>query len=373
MQVPFFTLKFQHEQIKSEVFRKIEELYDRTEFVYGKTGKEFEENFALFNEMAFACAIDNGTTGVELCLRAAGIKQGDEVITVSNTFIATVAAIHFTGAKPVFVEADANTWNMDPAKIEEKIIPATKAILPVHLYGQPANMIEINKIAEKYNLIVIGDSAQSVGSKIFYNEEWKSTSRFADISSFSFYPGKNLGACGEAGMIVTNNSNYAKFINMFRDHGSEEKYIHDFPGKNNRIDAFQSAILNIKLKHLDLWNAQRRQVAKWYFDELGSIEEIQLPAVPDNVLPVHHLFVILVKNREDFQKYLAEKGVGTALHYKLPIHLQKAFHHLNYKKGDLPITESIVERNISLPMFPELTCEQVKYIAKTIKEYFCKN
>lgn len=370
MQIPFLNLKFQHEKIKSEVFNKLEELYDRTEFVYGKTGKEFETNFAAFNESDYACAIDNGTTGVELCIRAAGIGQGDEVITVSNTFIATVAGVHFAGATPVFTEIDPNTWNIDPTKVEEKITAKTKAILPVHLYGQPAQMAELKKIAKKHNLLLIGDSAQSIGSKLLDNGIWKSTSCFADLSTFSFYPGKNLGACGEAGAIVTNNHKFAEFINMYRDHGSHEKYIHEFPGKNNRIDAFQAAVLNIKLKYINQWNEQRRQIASWYKEELSGIDGLQLPYHPTSVLPVYHLFVVLVKNRETFQQFLAEKGIGTALHYKVPVHLQKAFAHLNYAKGDLPITEHVVEQNVSLPMFPELTRDNVHEIATQIKKYF---
>lgn len=372
MQIPFLNLKYQHERIKSEVFVKLEELYDRTEFVYGKTGKEFETNFASFNETSHACAIDNGTTGVELCLRAAGIGSGDEVITVANTFIATVAGIHFTGATPIFAEVDQKTWNIDPSKVEEKITSRTKAIIAVHLYGQPAQMIELRRIAIKHNLILIGDSAQSIGSQILENDFWKSTSCFADISTFSFYPGKNLGACGEAGAIVTNNSAYAEFINQFRDHGSKEKYIHDFPGKNTRIDAFQAAILNIKLQYINEWNEQRRQIAAWYYEELSDIPELQLPFVSKNVNPVYHLFVVLTKNREKFQEYLAIKGIGTAFHYKIPVHLQKAFLHLGYAKGYLPITENIVENNISLPMFPELTRDEIYYIATHIKEYFSK-
>lgn len=373
MQIPFLNLKYQHDRIKSEVFAKLEELYDRTEFVYGKTGKEFEADFAAYNQITHACAIDNGTTGVELCLRAARIGSGDEVITVSNTFIATIAGIHFAGAIPVFAEIDQKTWNIDPSKIEEKITSKTKAILAVHLYGQPAQMTELKKIASKHNLILIGDSAQSIGSQILENDTWKSTSCFADISTFSFYPGKNLGACGEAGAIVTNNSDYAEFINKYRDHGSKEKYIHDFPGKNTRIDAFQAAILNIKLQYINEWNEQRRQIASWYTEELSDIKEIQLPFAPENVLSVYHLYVILTKNRENFQKFLAEKGVGTALHYKIPVHLQKAFLYLGHKNGFLPITEEVVESNVSLPMFPELTRDEIHYIAAQIKEYFSKN
>ncbi|MCK4662431.1 MAG: DegT/DnrJ/EryC1/StrS family aminotransferase [Bacteroidales bacterium] len=373
MNIPFLNLKPQHEKIKKEVFAKLNELYDRTEFAYGKTGKEFEQNFADFNKIKYTIAVDNGTSAIELCLRAVGIKRGDEIITVSNTFIATVAGIHFVGAKPVFVEVDNKTWNIDVLKIEENITEKTKAIIPVNLYGQPSDMINIQKIAKKYNLVVINDAAQSIGSKILENEQWKSTSEFSDLSTFSFYAGKNLGACGEAGAIVTDNQKYAEYIAAFRDHGSKEKYIHEFVGKNNRIDAFQAAILNIKLKHINNWNEKRKKIANWYYEYLKDIDEIQLPFHPVWAYPVYHLFVILVNKREKFQKFLADNGIGTALHYKLPVHLQAAFKHLGYKKGEFPLTEAIVEKNVSLPMFPEITKEQVKYISKIIKQYFSNN
>ncbi len=372
MNIPFLNLKFQHEKLRSEIFSKLEELYGRTEFVYGKTGKEFEADFAAYNQTKYAIALDNGTTAVELSLRAAGIGPGDEVITVANTFIATVAGIHFTGASPVFAEIDPDTWNMDCKSAEEKITPKTKALLPVHLYGQPANMPELRKLAKKHNLIIIGDSAQSIGSKIQHEGEWKSPSTFADISSFSFYPGKNLGACGEAGAIVTDNAAFADFSGTYRDHGSKEKYIHDFPGKNTRIDAFQAAILQIKLKYIDEWNKNRRQIATWYEEELNNIPGLKLPFVPENIFSVFHLYVVLVDKREEFQKFLADNGVGTALHYKVPVHLQKAFSHLGLKKGYLPITEEVVSKNISLPMFPELTREEIAFIGKVIRTYFSK-
>jgi len=370
MKIPFLTLSYQHKQIKEEIFQKWNELYERTEFVYHQTGKEFEKNFSAYNNSKFACALDTGTSAVELALRAAGIGSGDEVITVANTFIATVAAIHFAGAKPVFVEVNPDTWNIDSSKIEEKITDRTKAVLAVNLYGQPADMLEIRNITKKLKLLFISDAAQSIGSKIKENGIWKNPSEFTDISAFSFYPGKNLGACGEAGAVVTDNEKYAEYIAMFRDHGSKIKYIHDFVGKNNRIDAFQAAALNIKLQYITEWNEKRRHVAEWYYEELKSIDEIQLPYCPSTMLPVYHLFVILVTDREDFQNYLALKGVGTALHYKIPVHLQKAFSYLNLREGTLPITESIVRKNVSLPMYPELTHKEIKYISTKVKEYF---
>ncbi len=370
MKVPFLDLKPQHQSIKKEIFARLDALYDQTEFAYGKTGKEFEMLFSAFNQCRYAVALDNGTTAVELALRSAGIGQGDEVITVSNTFIATVAAIHFTGATPVFCDIDAKTWNIDAAKIEEKISPRTKAIIAVYLYGQPAEMLKIKKIAEKYHLVLIADCAQSIGSQIFENGAWKPAGCFADIASFSFYAGKNMGACGEAGAIVTNNEKYAAFASAFRDHGSAEKYIHQFPGRNHRIDAFQAAILSVKLKYINTWNEMRQQVAGWYINELAGIEGLQLPYVARDVKTVWHLFVVLVENRDDFQQYLAAKGIGTAFHYKIPVHLQQAFSHLGLKQGHLPVTEYVEQRNISLPMYPELTHDQISYTCEVIREYF---
>lgn len=370
MKIPFIDLTCQHEKIRDEIFSRWQELYDRTEFVYHRTCKDFEQQFASWNAARFACAFDSGTSAVEIALRAAGIGQGDEVITVANTFIATVAAIAFTGAQPVLTEIDDKTWNMDPERVEEKITRKTRAIIPVHLYGQPADMISLRQIARKNKLLIIADSAQAVGSALYEQGRWNNPASYADITTYSFYPTKNLGACGEGGAAVTNDPKFAEFMSMFRDHGSREKYIHEFIGRNNRMDALQAAALLIKMKYLEKWNEQRRQVASWYLQDLKMVEEIQLPFVPDFILPVYHLFVILVPEREAFQQYLARYGIGSALHYKLPVHLQQAFRHLNYRQGDLPITEAVVKRNISLPMFPELTRKKVKYITDTIKMFF---
>ncbi len=372
MKVPFVTLSFQHEKLKKEIFCKWEELYDRTEFVHGKTGEEFEKDLAEFSRTKHAIALDSGTSAIEIALRAAGIGVGDEVITTSNTFIATVAGIHFTGATPVFADIDADTWNIDPKEIEKHITPATKAIMPVNLYGQPADLVKIREIADKHNLIIVNDAAQSIGSGIVINGEWRSTTEFADMTIYSFYPGKNLGACGEGGAIVTNNDEFAKFCDMFKDHGSVEKYIHEFPGRTHRMHAMQSAALQIKLKHINDWNDSRKKAAKLYKELLADVKGIQLPHNPENIDPIYHLFVILTDNREEFMAYLKSKGIDTALHYKMPVHLQKAFTHLGIEKGSLPVTEKTVSRNVSLPMFPELTEDQIKYVCNTIKEYFNK-
>ena len=370
MKVPFLDLNTLHQQIKAEVFAKLNDMYDRCEFVYGGTAKKFEESFANYNQTKYALAVDNGTTAVELALRSAGIKAGDEVISVANTFCATIAGIYHLGATPVFVEIDPDTLNMDPSCIEEKITTKTKAILPVHLYGQPADMIRIREIAKKHNLLLIGDSAQSIGSRINEDGEWKSTSSFADISTFSFYPGKNLGACGEGGAIVTNNDTFADYIDLFRKHGERERYIHEIVGRNNRMDGFQAAILSIKMKYIEDWNVRRRQVAQWYIEGLKDVEQIKITKVLDHHYAVYHIFVIQVDQREKLMKYLDEQEIGTALHYKLPLHLQKAFASLGYKPGDLPITEKAVASNMSLPMDPNLTYNQVSYVCQKIRDYY---
>ena len=372
MNIPFLTLSYQHKQIEEEIFKKFHELYDRTEFVHHKTAREFEEKFANYNDIDYACALDTGTSAVELALRACNIGPGDEVITVSNTFIATVAAIYFAGATPVFVDIDEKTWNIDINKIEEKITPKTKAILPVHLYGQPADVVKISEIARKHGLKLIGDSAQAIGAKVKYNDEWVFPAKFCDASSFSFYPGKNLGACGEAGAVVTKDESVAKFISMFRDHGSSEKYIHEFPGKNNRIDAFQAAALLVKMNYIDDWTAKRQVIAGWYKDRLENIDQIKCQYTPENLMSVYHLFVVTVDNRKEFQDYLADNGIGTGIHYKIPVHLQKAFEYLNYQEGSLPVTEKVVKSNVSLPMYPELKEEEVDYVCEVIKNYFNK-
>jgi len=370
--INFLDLKNQHQIIKQELFIRWEKLYESTEFVYASEGRRFEEEFADYNQVAHAIAVDNGTSALEIALRAIGVGPGDEVITVSNTFIATAAAIHFTGATPVFVEIDPLTYNMDVNDLQRKITPKTKVIIPVNLYGQPADLLEIRRIADDHGLKVLNDAAQSIGSKIRDTKtgEWMHTHHFADISAFSFYPGKNLGACGEAGAIITNNDDYADFCRKFRDHGSQEKYIHEIVGRNSRIDALQAAALSVKLQYIDQWNASRRQVAAWYQEELSGLDGMQVPQILDTVQSVYHLYVVLVENRVDFMAFLNDKGIGTALHYKIPIHLQKAFQYLGYQPGDLPITESVVSKNVSLPMFPDLSREDIAVIGAAVREYF---
>lgn len=369
--INFLNLKNQHQIIKQELFTRWKKLYENTEFVYASEGRRFEEDFSTYNRVTHAIAVDNGTSALEIALRAMGVGPGDEVITVSNTFIATAAAIHFTGATPVFAEIDSHTYNLDVYDLQSKITPKTKVIIPVNLYGQPADLIEIRRIADDHGLKVLNDAAQSIGSKIRDPKtgEWIHTHHFADITTFSFYPGKNLGACGEAGAIITNTDEYADFCRKFRDHGSQGKYIHEIVGRNHRIDALQAAALSVKLQYIDQWNASRRKIAAWYQEELNGLDGLQLPQILDNVQSVYHLYVVLVENRADFMAFLNEKGIRTALHYKIPIHLQKAFQHLGYKQGDLPITESVVSKNVSLPMFPELSREDIAVIGAAVREY----
>jgi len=372
--IPFLTLSPQHQQIKREIFQRWNKLYDQTEFIHAAEGRCFEAEFAIYNEAKHTIAVDNGTSALEIALRAMRVGPDDEVITVSNTFIATVAAIHFTGATPVFAEIDPQTYNIDPEDIKKRITTRTKAIIPVNLYGQPADLVGIRNIADKYGIKVLNDAAQSIGAKIKDNEgKLVDTHQFADITTFSFYPGKNLGACGEAGAIIAENDNYADFCRKFRDHGSTEKYIHEIIGRNHRMDAFQAAALRIKLRYIDEWNSKRRKVALWYQEFLSNCTGITLPFISNHVQSVFHLYVVLVEDRIPFMDYLQRKGIGTGLHYRIPVHLQKAFKYLNYKPGDLPITENIVSKNVSLPMYPELTRDDVAYISDVIINYFRGN
>ena len=365
MNIPFNNLKLQYESIKNEIDEAIKEVINNSEFILGKHVLEFEKNFAKLCDKKYAIGVNSGTNALILSLMAYDIKQGDEVITVPNTFIATASAIHHTGAKPVFVDINEKTYNIDPAKIEEKITEKTKAIIPVHLYGQPADMEEVKEIADKHNLIVIEDACQA------HNSEYKNKKiPVSETGCFSFYPGKNLGAYGEGGMIVTDNEKIAEKTMLLRDHGQREKYVHDIIGFNNRMEGIQGVILNAKLRHLDEWTDKRRNKAKIYNKLLSGIVEI--PFEKNDRKHVYHLYVTKVENRENLMSFLKEKGISTSLHYPIPIHLQNAFSYLNYEKGSFPITENAVNNILSLPIYPELGEEQIKYVCDKIKEFYNK-
>ena len=362
MKVDFVDLKRQYLSIKGEIDSSIQNVIDNTSFILGEVVKDFEQDFAKFCSAKFCKGLDSGTSALHLSLKACGVGTGDEVITVPNTFIATVLGISQCGAKPVFVDAD-KFYNIDVNKIEKAITKKTKAILPVHLFGQPCNMKVIKEIAEKHNLKIIEDACQSHGAEF----EGKKVGTFGDVGCFSFYPGKNLGAYGDGGAIVTNNPEIDEKIEMLRNYGQKVKYHHLIKGYNNRLDGIQAAILKVKLKHLDKWNKKRRGNALLY-NELLEDCNVVTPSEMDNVKHVYHLYVIRVKKRDELLKYLTDNKIYCGIHYPVPIHLQPAYSELNLKQGSFPITEGYAKEMLSLPMFPELQKEEIKYVVDIIKK-----
>ena len=377
MRVPFIDLKLQYKQIEQEVMPMITRAMADGAFVGGEQVSCFETEFASFCNSSYCVGVNSGTDALRFALMAIGVGPGDEVITVPNTFIATTEAISQVGAKPVFVDIYPDTCNMDPNKLEDylkkrlkpnasSLTPRPKAVIPVHLYGQPADMDPILEIAQKNGIAVIEDACQAHGAN--YDIGRKAGSMGA-VGCFSFYPGKNLGAFGEGGAIVTQDETVAQKIRMIRDHGQHKKYFHDLEGFNGRLDAIQAGVLRIKLKRLGQWNKLRRQNAAYYHDLLSEIPSVTLLTEAEFAESVYHLYVILVDDRDGLQKFLDSKGIATGLHYPLPLHLQKAYSDLGYNKGDFPITENIAGRLLSLPMFPELTRNQIRYVCDMIKEY----
>ncbi|MCK4851861.1 MAG: DegT/DnrJ/EryC1/StrS family aminotransferase, partial [Candidatus Omnitrophica bacterium] len=326
---------------------------------------EFEKNFAGYCQAGHCAGVNSGTAALFLALKAAGIGPGDEVITTANTFIATSASISAAGAKPVFVDIDGTTFNIDPRKIEAAVTPKTKAVIPVHLYGQPADMDPIMDIAAKHGIIIIEDACQAHGAEY----KGKRAGSFGKAACFSFYPGKNLGAFGEGGAVVTDDGRIDEEVRILRDHGSREKYMHIREGFNMRLEGMQGAALRLKLKKLDEWNGLRRASAGIYRRELADTGGILLPEEKGHVKHVYHLFVVRVKEREKMQDCLKQKGIATGFHYKYPLHLQEAYKYLGHKEGDLPVTEKVMKEIISLPMYPGLTEEQVVYVCGEVKNF----
>jgi dTDP-4-amino-4,6-dideoxygalactose transaminase len=368
MQVPFIDFKKLHEPIKKETSEAIQTVIDNNAFILGKAVSDFENDFAKAHDVKHCVGVSSGTDANHLVLWALGIKEGDEVIIPANTFIATAWGATLCGAIPVFVDCEADSYNLDPKKIEEKITPKTKAIVAVHLYGQPADMDELRMIADKHDLILVEDAAQSH----IADYKGKKIGGLSVAASFSFYPGKNLGAFGEGGAITTNDDDVAARVKMLRDHGSRKKYYHETYGHNYRMEGIQGAVLGVKLKYLKDWTEKRRHAAKLYCELLKDVKEIKLPEELSYANHVYHLFVIQTPERDELQKFLNDNGVSTGLHYPVPLHLQECFKHLGYNKGDFPETEKLAEECLTLPMFPDLSDEQVKYVCDKVKEYFSK-
>jgi dTDP-4-amino-4,6-dideoxygalactose transaminase len=384
MMVPFLDLKAQHELLEGELIEVFRDCLRNASFVGGPKVQSFEEEFAQFCGTKYCVGVNSGTDALRFALMAAGIGPGDEVITVPHTFIATSEAISQVGAKIAFVDIDEDTYNMDPNKLEEYLkirTPQTgtrnraRAVIPVHLYGQPADMDSILETAQRYGLIVIEDACQAHGAEYFSRKEnrWKKTGSMGVAGAFSFYPGKNLGACGEGGAVATDDEELARKIRMIRDHGQAKKYYHDLEGYNGRLDAMQAGFLQIKLRKLPEWNEKRRNSAALYsqlFVEHVPSNSVLAPYVASWARPVFHLYIARVQRREELQKYLNEKRIGTGLHYPIPLHLQNAYAGNGFKKGDFPVTEKVALEILSLPMFPELTEEQIRFVVSEIKNFY---
>jgi len=379
-------LRAQHDEVRGEIDAVLKDIVDHSSFIGGPRVEGFEKAFAGFCGAEFAVGCASGTDALKLGLMGAGVGPGEMVATVANTFIATVEAITQVGAIPRFVDIDGPTYNMDPARLREFLADrcrlgpdgrpvdgesgcSVSAIFPVHLYGLPADMKPILDLAHEYGLAVIEDSAQAHGAAYELDGSYRKVGSFGKTAAFSFYPGKNLGAMGEAGAVVTNDAGANRNMRIWRDHGQSEKYRHVSPdGWNGRLDALQAAVLNIKLKKLDEWNERRRQAAVWYRERLADVDSIVLPVEPEGRKHVYHLFVVRVPDRDKVQEQLTEKGIGTGLHYPVPLHLQHAYRDLGWEGGALPETEAAAQSIISLPMFPHMTESQVDYVCRCLKE-----
>jgi UDP-2-acetamido-2-deoxy-ribo-hexuluronate aminotransferase len=362
----FIDLKSEYLRMKDEIDEAVKNVLESTAFIMGKDVKLFEQEFAQYLGIEHALGVSSGTDALLVALMAIGIKPGDEVITTPFTFIATAEVIALLGAKPVFVDIDDKTYNIDVTKIEEVITDKTKAIIPVHLYGQSADVDEIMEIAKKHSLVVVEDVAQAMGSE--YKD--KKCGVIGDIGCFSFFPSKNLGCYGDGGMVVTNNKEYADKMNAIRVHGSAVKYKHEMLGINGRIDTIQAAILRVKLKHFGYTVENRKRVSSLYLEKLKDIEGVIPPFTKDDRTHMYNQFTIRTKQRQEVIKALGEKDIPSAVHYPCPLHLQEVFEYLGYKEGDFPVSEQVSNEVMSLPMFPDMTEEEIDSVVNTIKGFF---
>jgi dTDP-4-amino-4,6-dideoxygalactose transaminase len=364
--VPFSSLEFIHSQIKQEIFEDFTRVYQDNWYINGKNVENFEFKFAEFSQTEFAIGVSNGLDAIYLALKSLNIGEGDEIIVPSNTFIATVLAILYLKATPVFIEPNIETYNIDVSKIESFITSKTKVIIPVHLYGQPCDMDKILFLSKKYSIHVVEDNAQAHGAK-YKNQQ---TGSFGIVNATSFYPGKNLGALGDGGAVTTNNKACADIIKALRNYGSSKKYQHELLGHNMRLDEIQAAFLITKLKYLNDWNRLRIIAANLYFDFLKDVDKIILPKISIDCTHVFHLFVIRTNFRNELMNYLESKGIGTLIHYPIPPHLQEGLSFLNYKTGDFPIAEELSNTNLSLPIWPGITKSDIKFVCNEIKSFF---
>ena len=388
--IPFLDLVTPHKELEAELLAVVKKAFSNAGFIGGPMVEEFEKEFAAFCGAKYCVGVNSGTDALRFAFMAAGVKPGDIIVTVPHTFIATTEAISQAGAQIAFVDIHEQTYTMDPEKLRQYLETkcefdtqtgtlterASKhrvaGIVPVHLYGQTADMDPILDLAAKYNLFVIEDACQAHGAQYFSKKDntWKLAGSMGQAAAFSFYPGKNLGACGEAGAITTNDETAAARMRMIRDHGQAKKYYHDIEGYNGRLDSIQAGWLSVKLRHLAKWNESRRALAHRYHKLLAEVKDAALlPLEADWTKGVYHLYVIRVQDREALQAYLAEAGIGSGIHYPIPLHLQKAYQHLNYKKGDFPVTERIAVEIVSLPMYPQLTTAEQDEVAAKVREF----
>ena len=361
--VPFVDLAAQQAAVRAELDAAAARVLGDAEFILGPEVERLESEFARYCECAEGIGVDSGTSALELALRAYRVGPGDEVIVPANTFIATALAVSSTGATPVLVDVDPLTWTIDVAAVEDAITNRTRAIIPVHLYGQPADMDPLLEIARRRQLVVIEDACQAHGAR--YKQ--RRVGSLGHAAAFSFYPSKNLGACGDGGMVTTNDQDIAKSLRMLRNYGQEKKYHHVVRGYNRRLDNLQAALLRVKLRHLDAWNNARRDRSDWYCQFLSA--GVLTPVVADYADPVWHLYVIQLDDRDELQAHLCERGIGSGIHYPIPIHLQPAYRDLGYRRGDFPIAEQTAERILSLPMYPELLQTAVEEVAGAVAEF----
>jgi dTDP-4-amino-4,6-dideoxygalactose transaminase len=389
--IPFLDLITPHRELKEELSSVFHATLESAAFIGGRMVENFERSFAEFCDSGYCVGVGSGTDALRFALIAAGIGEGDIVVTVPNTFIATAEAISQTGARPEFVDINERTYNMDPEKLREYLEVRCEvqeesgelihresgrrvaAVVPVHLYGQMADMDAIQELTERYGLTLIEDACQAHGAEYFSKKEgrWRKAGSIGKAAAFSFYPGKNLGACGEAGAVTTEDADLAQTIRMLRDHGQAQKYYHDIEGYNGRLDALQAGILQVKLGHLAAWNEQRRECARRYRELLDSTEGVVLPVEPEQSKAVYHLYVIRVEDRGELQRHLAAAEIGTAIHYPVPLHLQKAYAKSGYQAGDFPVAERVAAEIVSLPMFPGLGQAEQQRVAEEIQAFLC--
>jgi dTDP-4-amino-4,6-dideoxygalactose transaminase len=360
--IPFVDLQAQYRRLKPEIDDAVLRVLDSAQFILGPAVSSFEESFANYSQVSHAVGVNTGTSALHLALLAAGVGPGDEVITVPYTFVATVAAIEYVGATPVFVDVEPEYWTMDPKQLESALTPRTKAIIPVHLYGQPADMDPILDFASAHGLVVIEDACQAHGAEY----KGRRCGSMGLLGCFSFYPGKNLGAYGEGGAVVTNDRALAERLRLLRSWGEAKRYEHTYRGFNYRMDGIQGAILGVKLRYLEEWIEARQRNAEMYKSLLRDIA-VRLPAQREGVRHVYHLFVVRLRDRDAWREKLAANGVQTGVHYPNPIHLQPAYRDLGYSPGDFPVSERAGQEVLSLPMFPELTSDQIGTIAETLR------